>query len=58
MPPSTDMICPEMYEAEGRQRNATMDDTSSGSPTRRRGVRATIFCVSSWLSTCEEECEL
>lgn len=39
MPPSTDMICPVMYEAAGKQRNATKDETSSGSATRLRGVR-------------------
>lgn len=33
------MICPVMKEAAGKQRNATKEDTSSGSPIRARGVR-------------------
>ena len=39
MPPSTQIVCPVMYDDAGRQRNATTDDTSFGSPTRRSGVR-------------------
>lgn len=33
-PPSTEIICPVIYEAAGMQRYATSDATSSGSPTR------------------------
>ena len=32
-----------MKEAEGRQRNATMDDVSFASPGRPRGVRAFVI---------------
>jgi len=37
-PPSIAMVCPVMKEAAGKQRNATKEDTSSGSPIRPRGV--------------------
>ena len=38
IPPSTHIVCPVMYEAAGRHRNATKEDTSLGSPTRSIGV--------------------
>jgi hypothetical protein len=39
-----------MYEAEGRHRNATKDDISSGSASRRRGVCEYIASKSLLLS--------
>ncbi|KAK7838796.1 hypothetical protein CFP56_019067 [Quercus suber] len=39
-PPSTQITCPVIYEAAGRQRNATTDEISLGSAIRPRGVRA------------------
>ena len=38
IPPSTQMVWPVMYEAAGRHRNATKEETSFGSPARPRGV--------------------
>lgn len=36
-----------IYEAAGRQRNATSEETSLSSPGRRSGVRETMPCRSS-----------
>ena len=45
-PPSAAIICPVMCEEAGRQRNATNDDISLGSPIRPLGVWETI----SWIA--------
>ena len=42
IPPSTHIVYPVMYEAAGRHKNATKEDTSLGSPMRPIGVREII----------------
>ncbi|KAK8544999.1 hypothetical protein V6N12_025854 [Hibiscus sabdariffa] len=54
IPPSTEMTCPVMYEAAGRQRNGTIADTSSGSPTSPSGVRLMVQNSISRAITCRE----
>ena len=55
IPPSTEIICPVVYDEAGIQRNATKDDTSFGSPRRLRGVLDITLSKSSLLpSTCRE----
>ena len=44
-PPSTGIITPVTYDAQGRHRNATTELTSSGDPTRRIGVRLTTSAL-------------
>ena len=46
-PPSMQKIWPVMYAAAGIHRNATSDQTSSGLPARRIGVRAISSCTKS-----------
>lgn len=38
-PPSIQMTCPVVNDGPGRQRNATTEETSPGSPARPMGVR-------------------
>lgn len=53
IPPSTQTVCPVMYEAAGRHRNATNAETSSGTPKRPKGVREfTAFRNFSSLRNC------
>lgn len=56
IPPSTHIIWPVIYDDAGRQRNATRDETSDGSPSRPSGVRSyTFFRYSLSLSTQDKQ---
>lgn len=50
IPPSGQIICPVMYDAAGKQRNVTSDETSLGSPGRPIGIRGTKLFANSGLS--------
>lgn len=47
-PPSTQITCPVMYDAAGKQRKVTKEETSSGSAMRLRGVRDKISSTNFW----------
>lgn len=50
-PPSTQIVCPVIYDAVGKHKNATNDETSPTCPGRFIGVRQIIRLTSFNTST-------